>query len=266
MPMMTYEWFKTMHGPHFPHPPWAPPMKFPGVQFAVGGTPLKEHRKCCPYSMKQFLDANFPSKRPFYLVGGWYGTELSNGQQPPGIPGYYTEPVGTAMRIIAGRKRLKSKEYKEETRNFTIPARLPDMKKYDQTSWEYTILVNYISYSQALWVNRMERAVAKGKEPDPSPWIKEQKELAKVIKNLEKLIALAEKEGIVEEDLYRNTGIAYGRLKCEEPNLYPKVDCLGQTKMRAMMKKFLEVTKKPKHETQNEKLVVDNPTKFINLG
>lgn len=28
----------------------------------------------------------------------------------------------------------------------------------------------------------------------------------------------------------------------------------GQTKMRAMMKKFLEVTKKPKHETQNEKV------------
>eukprot|EP00960_Hanusia_phi_P058126 763778-Hanusia_phi.AAC.22 len=135
-------------------------------------------------------------------------------------------------------------------------------------------------------------------------------------------------EGIVDEDLYRNAGslvdagkhrrvlislparIAYGRLKCDQPNLYPQVDCLGQvcvpfsplivssflsspslpctflldlpvifatpslsrlapggsseglsmltstgqTKMREMMKKFLAVTKKPKHVTQNEQV------------
>lgn len=74
------------------------------------------------------------------------------------------------MRIIAGRKRLKTKEYKEEvnsyplsflscspprisasvsdrfeqTRNFTIPARLPDMKKYDQTSWEARSSPDYL--------------------------------------------------------------------------------------------------------------------------
>ena len=40
MPMMTYEWFATMHGPHFPHPPEGKPLVFPGVQFAVGGKRL----------------------------------------------------------------------------------------------------------------------------------------------------------------------------------------------------------------------------------
>ena len=34
MPMMTYEWFKTKHGPHFPYPPEGKPLVFPGVQFA----------------------------------------------------------------------------------------------------------------------------------------------------------------------------------------------------------------------------------------
>ena len=39
-------------------------------------------------------------------------------------------------------------------------------------------------------MNRMDRAVAKGKEAEGSPWIKEQGELKKAIKGLEKLIAL----------------------------------------------------------------------------
>lgn len=61
MPMMTYEWYKTMHGPHLPGGP-----VIPGAQFSVGGKRIDAHRLCkgkklphqCPYSMKQFLDAN----------------------------------------------------------------------------------------------------------------------------------------------------------------------------------------------------------------
>ena len=45
MPMMTYEWFASMHGPHFPYPRGGSPIVFPGVQFAVGGKRLVEHRR-----------------------------------------------------------------------------------------------------------------------------------------------------------------------------------------------------------------------------
>ena len=70
-----------------------------------------------------------------------------------------------------------------------------------------------------------------------------------------------------EEDLYRNLGIAWGRLKCESGGVdYPKVPCEGQTKMREYMGKFLNVTSKSKEKTQGEHQVVDNPTAFINLG
>ncbi len=56
-----------------------------------------------------------------------------------------------------------------------------------------------------------------------SPWIREQGELQAVVTELEKILVIAEHASEGLEDLYRNLGIAYGRLKCPQPNLYPKV-------------------------------------------
>ena len=274
MPMMTYEWFKTMHGPHFPHPPEGKEVVLPGIQFAVGGKKLLEHRRCCPYSMKQFLDANFPSKRPIYIMGGWYGSEMPDGKSqrmPDGstmeIPGYTTEMVGAGARIVKYGKPMKKKEWKEEVAKFKVPDQMPEPWLYDETSWERTLTSNYITYVQSLWVHRMEKAVAKGKEAEGSPWVKDQAEIKRVIKKLEEALAWAEAIKNGEEDLYRNLGIAWGRLKCESGGVdYPKVPCEGQTKMREYMGKFLNVTSKSKEETQGEHQVVDNPTAFINLG
>ena len=116
----------------------------------------------------------------------------------------------------------------------------------------------------------MDKAIARGKEPvEGTVWIKEQKALKAAIDGLELTLQLARQTPGFEEsleDILRNLGIAYGRLKCAEPNLYPKVDCPGQTKMRVLFKEFLRITKKGKQEVANEQLVVDNPNAFINLA
>lgn len=116
MPMMTYEWYKTMHAPHLPGG-----IVIPGVQFSVGGKKIDAHRKCCPYSMKQFLDANFKknASRPVYLVGGWYGSEVTGPAYPKGgIPGYDLEHVGMVSRIVRREKPLSWKAYQREYKTF----------------------------------------------------------------------------------------------------------------------------------------------------
>jgi len=265
MPMMTYEWFKTMHGPHFPTK-----ITFPGVQFSVGGRKLDSHLKCCPYSMKAFLDANMQNKsRPVYLVGGWYGSETPAHLDPKGgIPGYGLEHVGMAARIVSANKGLSWKEFKDEISLFNVSeAAIPGVS-YDTRTWEYSIRVNYITYIQAQAVQTMDKAVLRGKESEESPWVKEQKFIKQAIAGLEWSLRLAEETPGFDghEDIYRNLGIAYGRLKCPEHERYPQVDCPGQTKMRDMFRKFLAVTSKSPQQTANEKLVIDNPDKFINLG
>lgn len=67
-------------------------------------------------------------------------------------------------------------------------------------------------------------------------------------------------------DILRNTAIAYGRLKCPRPDKYPSEPCPGQDKMRELMAEFLRTTRKSAAETATERLVIENPGKFINLG
>jgi len=182
------------------------------------------------------------------------------------IPGYEAEMVGAGARIVKYKKTMKKKEWKEEVAKFKIPEQIPEAWLYDDKSWERTLTHNYITYAQSLWVSRMDKAIKKGKEMEGSPWVKDQPEIQRVIENLERCLGWAEEIRFGREDLYRNLGIAWGRLKCERPNEFPKVPCPGQTKMREYMQKFLNITTKPKHETQSEITVVSNPTAFINLG
>ena len=138
---------------------------------------------------------------------------------------------------------------------FKVPSLLPDLAKYDEKSWERTLVHNYITHAMSLAVSKMDRAIAKGKEFEGSPWIKEQKTIQATIAELEKLLYLAENSGYLLDDVYRNLGIGYGRLKCESGGRdYPKIPCEGQTKMREYMQKFLNVTKKPTAETQSEQV------------
>jgi hypothetical protein len=134
----------------------------------------------------------------------------------------------------------------------------------------FNVGLTHFHTSQATYVEYMDKAIARGKEPvEGTVWIKEQKALKAAIDGLELTLQLARQTPGFEEsleDILRNLGIAYGRLKCAEPNLYPKVDCPGQTKMRVLFKEFLRITKKGKQEVANEQLVVDNPTAFINLA
>jgi hypothetical protein len=55
-------------------------------------------------------------------------------------------------RITRAGKRLKGKEWRGEASQFVLPAMkaLPDARKYDETTWERTILENYVSYAQAV--------------------------------------------------------------------------------------------------------------------
>ena len=41
---------------------------------------------------------------------------------------------------------------------------------------------------------------------------------------------------------------------------------MGQTKMREMFKEFLARTKKPLADIASERLVIENPDKFVNLA
>ena len=58
-----------------------------------------------------------------------------------------------------------------------------------------------------------------------SPWIKEQKQQKRSIAGLERTLELARETDDFDgmEDIIRNLGIAYGRLKCPHPNKFPEV-------------------------------------------
>jgi hypothetical protein len=39
---------------------------------------------------------------------------------------------------------------------------MPETWQYDDKSWERTLMHNYITYSQSLWVSRMDKAILRG--------------------------------------------------------------------------------------------------------
>jgi len=90
--MMSYEWFKTMHGPLLPD------VEFPGDVAYFRDGALKA------YSMQHFLDANYnPTVRNIYVCGGW---KESDGQLDKdsrafrAIAGYRTLPAGVCERVV----------------------------------------------------------------------------------------------------------------------------------------------------------------------
>ena len=70
--------------------------------------------------------------------------------------------VGAGARIIQYKKPMKRKEWKTEASQFRLPERMPETWQYDDKSWERTLMHNYITYSQSLWVSRMDKAILRG--------------------------------------------------------------------------------------------------------
>ena len=70
--------------------------------------------------------------------------------------------VGAGARIIQYKKPMKRKEWKAEISQFKLPERMPETWLYDDKSWERTLMHNYITYSQSLWVSRMDKAILRG--------------------------------------------------------------------------------------------------------
>jgi hypothetical protein len=70
--------------------------------------------------------------------------------------------VGAGARIIQYKKPMKRKEWKAEALHFKLPERMPETWLYDEKSWERTLMHNYITYSQSLWVSRMDKAILRG--------------------------------------------------------------------------------------------------------
>jgi type II restriction/modification system DNA methylase subunit YeeA len=70
--------------------------------------------------------------------------------------------VGAGARIIQYKKPMKRKEWKAEASHFKLPERMPETWLYDEKSWERTLMHNYITYSQSLWVSRMDKAILRG--------------------------------------------------------------------------------------------------------
>ena len=94
--MMSYSWFKSMHGPHLE-----------GVVFPGDLAYDTSDRKLTAYSMGDFLEHNLKPDRPnIYVCGGWKELEQKmaknrdDTQAFKAVPGFRTVPAGICERVV----------------------------------------------------------------------------------------------------------------------------------------------------------------------
>lgn len=126
--MMTYTWFHNKRVLY-------PTITWPGTYLAPPNVPI--HRQNRAFTLKEFLDANTESI-PIYLGG-----KVSHAD-PELEKGYNFIPAGLVSKIVPVDRspngttfnRWNQMNWISVTKNME---RLPDMKKYPEETWEWTI-------------------------------------------------------------------------------------------------------------------------------
>lgn len=222
--MMTYEWFVKRQRGNFQE------ITFPGEVYH----PYKSNG----YSMQTFLNVNLEDARGlFFLCGGWYHDE----QQQGGIPGYTIWPMGMCEHIRYAEDDSLFDEWVVESEKMLPTFSLPDLKKYDEETWENVVHSDALNAMHKRLIHMLNFAIAHDNQL---------KTLQLVADGLENILHLYDPP---PEHIFRNLGIVYGRLAKQE-------------KMIDAFTTYLSIATAPESDLKEIRKIVEDHKRFKTLG
>jgi hypothetical protein len=133
--MMTYKWFRHKHF-HYPS------LEFPGgyISYTPDTNAVPKGAKKEKFTLLEFVNANLPRGKRIFLSG-----KYSNPHEESLMKAHYeTEPLGLVKKFVPLTKLVNATVYSKTVFSSwekvikSLPV-LPDVKKYPEETWEWTI-------------------------------------------------------------------------------------------------------------------------------